>query len=424
MKLNYRRTIFIGLPFLSICAFWQMYDNVIPLILKETFSLNETITGVIMATDNVLALFLLPLIGGLSDRTNTRLGKRTPYIIGGTLLAVFSMMLLPFADQRRLLPLFVLGLGITLFSMAMYRSPAVALMPDLTPKPLRSKANAIINLLGAVGGVYTLIMIRILVKNEAHPNYFPLFLSVISLMLLAVVLLLITTGEKKSAAAVDSEYPEERKKEKLQEKVPMPVEVKRSLRFLLASIFLWFTAYNAVTSAFSRYATEVWGASGGKYADYLMVATVAAICSYIPIGILATKYGRKRTILSGIILMFLAYFGGSFYGSYHWSILIGFALMGFGWSAINVNSFPMVVEMSKGSDIGEFTGLYYTFSMAAQIMTPILSGILLQYVSYRTLFPYAACFMVLAFCTMTMVRHGDSRPAPKKSRLEHFDVED
>lgn len=424
MKLNYRRTIFIGLPFFSICAFWQMYDNVVPLILKETFSMNETVTGIIMAADNILALFLLPLIGGLSDRTDTKLGKRTPYIIGGTLLAVISMLLLPLADQQSMLLLFIGGLGITLFAMALYRSPAVALMPDLTPKPLRSKANAIINLMGAIGGVYTLIMIRVLVRNEDHPNYFPLFVSVALIMVLAVILLLLTTGEKKTANAVETEYPDEMKQEHALDQKEMPREVKRSLRLLLASIFLWFTAYNAVTSAFSRYATEVWGADGGKYADYLMVATIAAICSYIPIGIIATKFGRKRTILGGIILMFISFFSGSFYTSYHWSILVGFALLGFGWSAISVNSFPMVVEMSRGSDIGEYTGLYYTFSMAAQILTPILSGALLQYVSYRTLFPYAAFFMAIAFVTMMMVKHGDSRPAPKKSTLEHFDVED
>ena len=365
MKLNKKRTFFIGLAFLSICSFWQMYDNVVPLILKETFHMNETITGAIMAADNVLALFLLPLIGAFSDRVDTKLGKRTPFIIVGTALAVITMMILPFADQNGLLPLFVVGLGVTLFAMGLYRSPAVALMPDLTPKPLRSKGNAVINFMGAVGGVYTLIMIQLLVPKGEHPNYYPLFISIAAIMVVSVILLMITTNEKKSAAAVAAEYPEEAEKEKLLEEEDMPKEVRRSLLFLLSSIFLWFFAYNAITSAFSRYATEVWGAEGGTYASYLMIATVAAIISYIPIGMISSKIGRKKTILMGLVLMFVSFAIGSFFASFHWSILIGFALIGIGWSAVNVNSLPMVVEMSKGRDIGSYTGFYYTFSMAA-----------------------------------------------------------
>ena len=157
MKLNYKRTFLVGLAFLSICAFWQMYDNIIPQILQGTFHLNETLTGAIMAADNVLAVFLLPLLGSLSDKADTRWGKRTPFIVVGTVLAVVLMMLLPHADKTGNFVLFVISLFFLLIAMGLYRSPAVALMPDLTPKPLRSQANAIINLMGAVGGIYTLI---------------------------------------------------------------------------------------------------------------------------------------------------------------------------------------------------------------------------------------------------------------------------
>ena len=157
MKLNYKRTFLVGLAFLSICAFWQMYDNIVPLILQGTFHLNETLTGAIMAADNVLAVFLLPLLGSLSDKADTRWGKRTPFIVVGTVLAVVLMMLLPHADKTGNFVLFVISLFFLLIAMGLYRSPAVALMPDLTPKPLRSQANAIINLMGAVGGIYTLI---------------------------------------------------------------------------------------------------------------------------------------------------------------------------------------------------------------------------------------------------------------------------
>ncbi|EOS73140.1 hypothetical protein C819_03864 [Lachnospiraceae bacterium 10-1] len=436
MKLNYRRTFLIGLAFLSISAFWQMYDNIIPLILQGTFGLGETITGVIMAADNVLALFLLPLFGSLSDKVDTKMGKRMPFITTGTILAVIFLMLLSVADRTINLSLFVGALFILLISMGLYRSPAVALMPDLTPNKLRSKGNAIINLMGAVGGVYTLIMIKLLVGKGDHPDYMPLFISVAALMVIAVGVLVITVNEKKVKQKVEAEIrayeekagviveTEDIAEEEMQEKAVMPKEVKRSMIFLLVSIFLWFTAYNAVTTAFSRYTKVVWHLEGGGFADCLMVATVAAIISYIPIGNISSRIGRKKTILGGIILMSLCYAAAIFATAYHPVINIAFAIIGIGWAAINVNSYPMIVEMSKGCDIGKFTGTYYTFSMTAQIFTPILSGFLLENVSYKTLFPYALVFSVLAFITMLQVHHGDARPDKKKSVLENFDVDD
>lgn len=426
MKLNYRRTFLIGLAFLSISAFWQMYDNIIPLILQNTFHLNESVIGAIMAIDNVLAVFLLPIVGTLSDKVDTRLGKRTPFIVGGTLAAVVLMMVMPIADSQELLWLFITALALTLIAMAMYRSPAVALMPDLTPKPLRSSANAVINLMGAVGGVYTLILIRFLVKKEERPSYLPVFIGVAAVMLLAIVLLLTTIREKRIAARMAEEYPQEEGEEREEEsgKVGLPRDVKRSLMFILLSIFLWFTAYNAVTTAFSRYAVTVWKMEGGGFASCLMVATVAAIISYIPIGILSSRIGRKKTILIGLVMMLVSYASVFFYPTYNVTANFFFALIGVGWAAVGVNSFPMVVEMSKGSDIGKYTGLYYTFSMTAQIFTPIVSGMLLQYVSYSTLFPYAIFFTVCAILTMLQVKHGDSKPMKKKNALENFDVDD
>lgn len=425
MKLNYKQTICIGMAFLSICAFWQMYDSIIPLILQNSFHIGETVTGSVMALDNVLALFLLPLFGVFSDKTSTRLGKRTPFILAGTALAVIFMVLLAIADNSRLLILFVVALGMLLLSMSFYRSPAVALMPDLTPKPLRSKANAVINLMGAIGSIYTLIMIRILIKEEAKANYLPLFSSVALLMIIAVTILLITIKEKKLAAAVNPGEKEEKEEESatVGSNQKMNPEVKRSLIFILASIFLWFMAYNAVATAFSRYTRNVWGLKGGSFANCLMVATVVAIFSYIPIGMISAKIGRKKTIMIGITLMSVCYFIGAFYQSYHFSINIGFAFIGFGWAAISVNSYPMVVEMSKGSDIGKYTGLYYTFSMMAQIFTPILSGALLENISYKTLFPYAFVFSVLSFITMCFVKHGDSKPEAKETLIESFDFD-
>lgn len=429
-KLNYKRTFFVGLAFLSISAFWQMYDNIIPLMLQNTFGLGETVTGVLMAMDNVLALILLPVFGSLSDKVNTPLGKRTPFILTGTVLAVIFMLLLPFADRRQSLVLFLAALFATLLSMGLYRSPAVALMPDLTPNHLRSRANAVINLMGAVGGVYALIMIKLLVGAGDRPDYAPLFVSVAALMAAAVGILLITIRENKlrkeieeseRTAGVQAAEPAD---ESVPEKTALPKDVKRSMIFLLLSIFFWFTAYNAVTTAFSRYTRVVWKMEGGSFANCLMVATVAAIISYIPIGNISARFGRKKTILGGILIMAACYLAAVFVGAYHPLINIAFALIGVGWAAINVNSYPMIVAMSQGSDIGKFTGTYYTFSMAAQIFTPVFSGFLLENVSYRTLFPYALLFALASFCTMTQVRHGDVKPVKKKSLLENFDVDD
>lgn len=420
MKLNYKRTFFVGLAFLSICSFWQMYDNIVPLILQNTFHLNETIIGAIMAIDNVLAVFLLPIIGTLSDKVDTKIGKRTPFIIGGTFAAILFMMLLPVADYYKMLWLFITALALTLIAMAMYRSPAVALMPDLTPKPLRSSANAVINLMGSVGAIYALVLMRTLVKKEENPNYTPVFIGVAVIMIVAVTLLVLIINEKSIAEKIRKEYPEEAKEEKEKEEHGLSAPVKRSLIFILISIFLWFTAYNAVTTAFSRYAVRVWKMEGGGFASCLMVATIAAVVSYIPIGIVSSAIGRKKTILAGLFMMLISYISVFFYPTYNVTANIFFAIIGIGWAAVCVNSLPMVVEMSKGSDIGKYTGLYYTFSMTAQIFTPVISGALLQYVSYNTLFPYAIFFTVCAMLTMTMVKHGDSKPPKKKKALENF----
>jgi MFS family permease len=426
LKLNYKRTFFIGLAFMSISSFWQLYDNIIPLILQNTFGIGETFTGAIMAMDNLLALFLLPIFGAFSDRVDTRFGKRTPFIVLGTLGAVTFMLLIPISNNLRSFPLFFISLGAVLLAMSTYRSPAVALMPDLTPKPLRSKANSIINLMGAVGAIFALAVISLLVPDEPNPSYFSVFLIISLLMVLSVLVLVKTIKEKR----LSEEMKEFNSTQDLDDDEntdsdgEMAPDVKRSLYFILASIFLWFTAYNAVTTAFSRYAGRVWGLQGGSFANALLVATGAAILSYIPIGIIASKVGRKKTIIAGIVLMSTSYFLGYLFLEYSPMINAVFAITGIGWAAISVNSYPMVVEMSKSADVGKYTGLYYTFSMSAQIFTPILSGFFLENVGYRTLFPYSVFFSLASLATMLMVRHGDSRPPKKGSTLDHFDVDD
>ncbi len=427
MKLNTKRTILVGLAFMSICAFWQLYDGIIPLILKNSFHIGDTVSGGIMALDNVLALFLLPLFGGISDRVDSKFGRRIPFIVGGTAVAVVSMLLIPIADDIRSLALFIVGLLLVLLAMSTYRSPAVALMPDVTPKPLRSKGNAIINLMGAVGGMITLLLISKLVPKvkTGNPDYFPLFAAVAAIMVVSVAVLVLTVKERTAAAEAAAQNPEEEPEtDDNGQPAPMEKAVKRSLIFILISVALWFMGYNAVTTAFSKYAQVYWGLEGGGFANCLLIATAAAIVSYIPVGIVATKIGRKKTILFGAALLALAFASGAFFRTYSPVINGLFVVVGIAWASINVNSYPMVVEMSRGSDVGKFTGFYYSFSMAAQIITPILSGALLEHVGYYTLFPYAAVFVALSFITMLFVKHGDSKPIPPATKLEAFNVED
>ncbi len=432
MKLNYKRTILIGFAFMAISAFWQVYDNIIPLILKYNFNIGDTLSGGIMALDNVFALVMLPVFGAWSDKVSTRRGKRTPFILVGTILAVVFMTMIPMAANMRNLWLFVIALLLSLMAMGTFRSPAVSLMPDVTPKPLRSKGNAIINLMGAVGGVSALVMIMFLVGEGDTPSYQPLFAGISVLMIIALAVILTQVNENKfveeriaieKANGIDAE-DEEDDEAALSGTAALPKDVKRSLTFLLLSVSFWFMAYNAVTTSFSKYATETWGMEGGGFAGALMVATVAAIISYMPVGIVSSKIGRKKVILFGVVLMASCFAIGALFKEATFTINIIFALVGVAWASINVNSYPMVVEMCKGSDIGKFTGMYYTFSMAAQVFTPILSGFFLEHVGYWTLFPYAAVFAAIAFFTMTQVKHGDSRPDVPKSGLEAFDVED
>jgi len=439
MKLNTKRTVLVGFAFLSICAFWQMYDNLVPKILTETFGIGESISGVIMAADNVLALFLLPLFGGLSDKCTSKLGRRRPFILWGTLGAVVLMMALPLlTDSYHAEPAlwktvcFVVGLGMLLITMGTYRSPAVALMPDVTPKPLRSKANAIINLMGALGGIIYLIITTFLYKttSDVYVSYLPLFAIVGGIMLFALAIVMFCVNEPKLVAEqkkYEEAHPEDNLVQVTENGEALPSDVKKSLSFLLISIALWFIGYNGVTTWFSVYAADSWNMTLGQANTCLTIATAGAIFTYIPSGNVASKVGRRKTIRFGTLLLsgsFAAAFGYTMISDQFSPLLyVLFVLVGVAWAFINVNSLPMVVEMCKGSEVGKFTGLYYTFSMSAQIATPIVAGWLLENVGYSTLFPYAAIFVFGSFITMGFVRHGDNKVEAKKG-LEAFDFDD
>lgn len=443
MKLNYKRTLLVGLAFLSISAFWQMYDNIVPLLLKTTFGMDESLAGTIMAADNILALFLLPLFGGLSDKIDTKLGRRTPFILAGTAVAVILVNILPILDNSyaaEATPFkfvsFVITLGLLLIAMGTYRSPAVALMPDVTPKPLRSKGNAIINLMGAVGGMLYLAIAAVMyptakVQGLTHVNYQPLFIVVSLIMFIAVLVLFLTIREPKLVAenrALEAKHPEwNLAKSDGSGNETLPSPVKRSLGFLLASIALWFAGYNGVTTWFTTYIAVVMGEGLGGASTCLLVGTIGAIISYLPIGMLASKFGRKSMIYFGTLLLTGCFITGfiltTLYDHINIFMYVVFALVGLAWASINVNSLPMVVEMCRGSDVGKFTGYYYTASMSAQVITPILAGTLLKHIGYNILFPYAAFFVAMSFVTMLFVKHGDTKVEGKRG-LEAFDAMD
>lgn len=508
MKLNYKRTIFVGFAFFLICSFWQAYDNTIPLILTNKFGMSQAWSGVIMALDNVLALFMLPLFGAISDRHRGKRGRRTPFIVVGTLIAAVMLIALSFVDNAQLrhlsdvsaiddpaaleqiydhqadetlltpggdkfvlsqkftqeefirirsqveqdgktvtnpdytnyvvparqacawdatakspatLVFFIVLLLIVLVSMAVFRSPAVALMPDVTLKPLRSKANAVINLMGSAGGILVLALGMVFATSAVRNSlmsYTGYFAVIAAIMLSALVIFMLTVREKEWAYEMQQQAVALGIEEETQEQEEsaggrkLSVDEVKSLIFLLLSIVLWFFGYNAVTSKYSVYASNI------LHKDYnltLIIAQAAAIVSYLPVGFIASKAGRKKTILAGVVMLTTAFTVAAILNAESPTMLMNamFALAGIAWATINVNSFPMVVEMCSGGDVGKYTGFYYTASMAAQVATPMLSGLLMDRFGMHVLFPYAAVFTTLAFVTMLFVRHGDSKPQAK-----------
>lgn len=529
MKLDFKKTFFVGLAFFLITMFWQTYDSIISKVLIDKFGLNQTLSGIVMALDNILALFLIPLFGTLSDKKQSKRGRRTPYIIVGTIIAALAFGALTISDNYQTAKLrtetsvtsnyelvlddeitktewitmqtaietewtgllsdnvidqarfdkfeievinamdqylvgdsisqtetdalkelfythlnqrtwiqtsqsptifivFVVNLLVALLAMASFRSPAVALMPDVTIKPLRSKGNAVINLMGTFGGILAIIILTIFgLDNLSYVNYAPALVCVAVLMLVLLGLFLWKVNEPKlvkEREALDVKLgltEEDEAEEKHETLEQLDREKFKSLVLILASVFLWFTGYNAVTTKLSDYAPKVLDMG---FSMPLLIAQGAALIAFIPIGILATKIGRRRTILIGITMLTFC-FGTVYFLTPDTAVVMYgiFALTGVAWATINVNSYPMVVELAKGSDVGKYTGFYYTFSMAAQIMTPILSGALMDVLGRKVLFPYAAFFVLSSFITMYFVKHGDAKILGKASALENFDVD-
>lgn len=301
-SLDMRRTLLVTLPFAGALAFWQAYDGIIPLILRDTFHLGDTLAGAVMALDNVCALFLLPFFGSISDRCHSRLGRRTPFILAGSLLAALLIPLLAVADQMQSLPFFFMVLCLLLVVLSSYRSPCVALMPDVTPRPIRAKADAFNSLMAAASGVVILISISLAVPDVEHPDYMPVFLIISAIIVLCTVLFAVFFREKQAVekmhaeslamgiSEADMDAGDEGGNEKETDAV-----VRRSLLGILLCVFFYFMASNAVTSAFSKYASQVWGAGGGSFANFQLVATMVTLISYMPMANISCRIGRKLT---------------------------------------------------------------------------------------------------------------------------------
>lgn len=414
-SLNMRRTLLVTLPFAGALAFWQAYDGIIPLILRDTFHLGDTLAGAVMALDNVCALFLLPFFGSISDRCHSRLGRRTPFILVGSLLAALLIPLLAVADQMRSLPFFFTVLCLVLVVLSSYRSPCVALMPDVTPRPIRAKADAFNSLMAAASGVVILISISLAVPDVEHPNYMPVFLIISAIIILCTVLFAVFFREKKAVekmhteslamgiSEADMDASDEGGKEKETDAV-----VRRSLLGILLCVFFYFMASNAVTSAFSKYASQVWGAGGGSFANFQLVATMVTLISYMPMANISCRIGRKLTTYIGIGLMCFGGFCIFMTPGYSPLIYVFVSISGVGMGTVATTIYPMIMEVASEKTTGRYTGYYYTASMSAQIITPILSGAVMEFIGYRYLYLYAIVCALLAALPLVMVQKGNT----------------
>lgn len=450
LKLNIGRTVLVGLAFFTICIFWQIYDNLMPLFLAN-FDMEWGLIGLVMAGDNILALILLPTMGRLSDRSKSKFGRRMPFIVVGSVLASITLLLVNFAHNEHILWLLLSSTIFLLVFMCLYRTPAVSLMPDITPKPIRSKANAVINIMGTLGGIVALGLTMFLLEPVNHPDglltpynmpiqVVPtgnwLLISAVSvLMIIAVIIMIFTVREnefvaKKQELLKRANINEDEGEQGVKAKgTGMTKQELRSYILILASVFLWFMGYNAASTYFSAFSLNILGED--NFSLPLIIANAAAFIMYIPASFIGTKIGRRKTILLGIAMVA----GGLLLGALmilfvkdlptlKFIMYPVFILVGAGWATINVHSYVMSVELAKKGSTGMFTGMYYTFSMGAQALTPVIAGLLFRWWDKGMLFFYSALFVGLSFITMFFVKHGNAKTIIEKdkSKLELLDT--
>jgi len=404
---NKKKIFILGFGFFGISIIWAMYNAYVPIFLKY-FKLSSFVIGIIMTVDNIFAILLLPFLGALSDRTRTRLGRRRPYILAGAPLAMLFFLLIPYARLYENLALIMFTVILMNLAMALFRTPVVALMPDITPSHFRSQANGIINFMGGLGALLVFFAGKPLYdSNITYP-----FIAGGLLMLLASLIVVFTIKE-------DRPFIEEKDREgkkpavsfresfsAFYENIKDIFSGDRSLFFILFSIFFWFVSFNSIETFFTSYAKFYLGIKESTGALVLGVFSLSFMVSALVTGYIGAKRGRNKTIRAGLLIITVIMITSMLFRNFIY-IAILFLIGGFGWALINVNSLPMVVDMTTLKKVGGYTGLYYFFSQAANIIAPPLSGISIDLFGYPSLMVFASFFFILSFITMHFVRRGE-----------------
>ena len=433
MKLDWKKTLLIGLGFFGISVIWQLYNTFVPIFLQvgganfqgtasvKGFGLTATTTGVIMGLDNLAAIFILPLVGIWSDRIRTPIGRRYPFILTAAPLAAVAFVLMPVAStlikqtgqisaNGSAFALFIAGAVAMLLAMAVLRTPVVSLMPDLTPPALRSKANGIINFMGGVGFIVASFGLGSLF--DVNP-LFP-FIGGSVILLGAVLALFLSVKEPRpEELAPEAEHEvsdEEQALSALKQVKVIPAAYRRSLIFLLLAIFAWFVAYDGVSTFFSSYAVNVLGVTEGTASRIFTVAGAAFLVFAIPAGYIGERLGRKRTIIIGLGVFAALLFVGNFVNSVPVIVAV-LGIGGIGWALVNINSLPMVVDTTDDARLlGTYTGLYYLASQTGSALAPLITGGIVDLLGqhYRAIFLTGPAFFVVAIVCMSLVTRGEA----------------
>lgn len=441
LKLNWGFTFLIGLGFFGIEVLWRLYNNFVPIYLQSGsaafdatqdapimgFGLSTFTSGLIMGLDNLAALFLLPIIGAISDRTFTRIGRRMPFILFFAPIAAISFALIPLAPGMitpatngnvSAMPgpfaLFVVSLGVMLLAMACFRTPAVSLMPDLTPSPLRSKANGVINFMGGVAGVVgTLALSPLFDVNPWIP-----FVAGAVVLVAAVAALYTFVKERQASVVIDADQEKREGLQVLKKLRDVPPANRRTLLFLMLAIFCWFVAFNGIDTWFTSFGVTVLSLSPGEAGMIFSVALIAFIIFAIPAGFVGTRFSRRWAIITGLALFTGILIVINLLQNIT-VIVVLLAIGGASWALVNINSLPMVVDTSTDERmLGTYTGLYYIASQLAAILGPAITGwvVDLSGGDFRTVFMVVPIFFGLAILSMFFVTRGESKRVDARGR--------
>jgi MFS family permease len=399
MKLDYQKTFLLGFGFFGISLIWSVYNSYVPIFLRE-YNLPLSLVGLVMTFDNIAGITIQPYVGFLSDRTRTRFGRRMPYLMVGAPIAALFFALIPVLHLS--VPIFGLLMATIIImniAMAVFRTPTVALMPDIIPSPLRSKANGIINLMGGLGTTLAFLGGAFLYRADRG---LPFYLGAI-LMLAAVAIVVLVIREPR-------EYEEDAKGQVGVVSTIREIfsSQERSALFILLAIFAWFLGYNAIETFWTTYGKEFLGIAESTAAAMLTYVSAAFLIFALPAGFVATRFGRRRTILAGLTALLVFVLGGYFTTNMTY-LTVMLIIAGIAWALININSFPMVSDVAPAGKIGSYTGLYYFSSMLAAIVSPPVAGGLMDLLGHRVMFLFSALSMLLAMVCMLQVKRGEAQ---------------